>query len=222
MNMKYLFLALLAGFFSVHLYHSWTDERKKRAITKPFLLPMIILYYVFSVETINWVLIVALVTSWIGDILLIPKGIKWFASGGISFLISHIAFIFVYLPQIDFSVVNWFIVAPVACAYVAVVVWIFRLLIPHNDNKPLFGAMVFYILANATMNLFALMQLLSNPCAGSIVAYIGAVLFFISDSSLFLCNFHPNREFVFKRHFTVMLTYVLGEFLITQGMIMLA
>ena len=220
--MNYVFLGLLAVFFAVHLYHSWTDERKKRAVTKPFLLPLIILYYVFSVETINWVLIVALVTSWIGDVLLIPKGIKWFASGGISFLVSHIAFICVYFPNVVFSSVKYYIVAPVALVYICVIVWLFKTLLPHNNNKPLFGAMAFYILANATMNVFALMQLLSNPCAGTVVAYIGAVLFFASDTSLFLVDFHPNRNFIFKRHFTVMLTYVLGELLITQGILMIS
>ena len=71
------------------------------------------------------------------------------------------------------------------------------------------------------MNVFAFMQLLSDPCLASAIAYIGAVLFFISDCSLFFVKFHKNRNIIFKRHFTVMLTYVLGEFLITQGVMML-
>ena len=220
--MNYLFLALLAVFFVVHLYHSWTDERKKRAITKPFLLPMIILYYVFSVSEINWILIVALVTSWIGDVLLIPKGIKWFASGGISFLVSHIAFIFVYVNNIKFSDVELSLVIPVAVIYVAVAAIIFKILIPHNNNKPLFAAMGFYILANATMNIFAFMQMITLKTPGAIIAYLGAFLFFCSDCSLFVVDFHPKRDMIFKRHFTVMLTYVLGELLITQGILMIA
>lgn len=222
--MKFIVLVLLAGFTLVHLYHSWTDERKKRAVTKPFLLPLIAVYYMVAtadVSKFNWVLLVALATSWIGDVLLIPKGLKWFTAGGISFLISHITFICVYVPNVTFSLVKWYIVAPVAVAYLAVIVWVFKTLLPHNNNKPLFAAMALYIVANASMNMFALMQLISNPCPGTIVAYIGAAFFFVSDCSLFCCDFHPNRNFVFKRHFTVMLTYVIGEFLITQGMMMI-
>ena len=36
--MKYLFLILFFLFSSIHLVHSWQDDSKKRAITKPFLL----------------------------------------------------------------------------------------------------------------------------------------------------------------------------------------
>ena len=219
--LKYVFLALLAVFTFIHLYHSWTNERKKRAITKPFLLPLIILYYLFSVAQVNWILVAALITSWIGDVLLIPKGTKWFLAGGISFLISHITFICVYIGNVDFAAVNFFNVVPVALLYIAAAALIFKTLLPHADNKPLFGAMAFYILTNATMNIFALMQLLTLKNPGAVVAYIGAVLFYCSDCSLFLVDFHPKKDLVFKRHFTVMLTYVIGEFLITQGILMI-
>ena len=64
------------------------------------------------------------------------------------------------------------------------------------------------------------------PCcgensAGAAVAYVGAVLFFISDCTLFLVRYHKNKDLIFKRHFTVMLTYIVGELLITQGVLML-
>jgi hypothetical protein len=57
--------------------------------------------------------------------------------------------------------------------------------------------------------------------AGSVVAYIGAVSFFVSDCTLYLVRYHDNKELIFKKHFTVMLTYLLGEALITVGMLML-
>lgn len=223
--MNYIFLCLLAVFTAVHLYHSWTDQSKKRPYTKPFLLPLIILYYIFSIKgvaSVNTYLIIALVTSWIGDVLLIPKGMKWFALGGISFLVSHITFIYIYISNINFESVNIALIIPAALLYLLVVILIFRTLIPHGDNKPLFIAMALYLIANGTMNIFALMQLISNPGIATITAYIGAALFFISDCSLFLLKFHPKKDLVFKKHFTVMLTYVIGELLITQGIIFLA
>ena len=81
--------------------------------------------------------------------------------------------------------------------------------------------MYFYLLSNSTMNVFSLMQLTSLRSAGAAVAYVGAVLFFISDCTLFLVRYHKNKDLIFKRHFTVMLTYILGELLITQGVLML-
>ena len=57
--------------------------------------------------------------------------------------------------------------------------------------------------------------------AGSIVAYVGAVFFFISDCTLYLVRYHDNKDLIFRKHFTVMLTYLLGEALITIGMLMI-
>jgi uncharacterized membrane protein YhhN len=56
---------------------------------------------------------------------------------------------------------------------------------------------------------------------GAAVAFAGAVLFFASDCTLFLVRYHDNENLVFRKHFTVMLTYLLAEFLITFGMILI-
>lgn len=220
----YIFPALLVIFSTIHLIDSYKDDEKKRPRTKGLLLPMIIGYYLsannFHIEgTTSWVLILALVTSWIGDVLLIPKGTKWFVAGGISFLVAHFSLIFVYVPQVNFASVNWLFVAPLAIAYYAVVIRILVLLKPEAQSW-MFVPLLLYLLGNATMNVFAFMQLLSNPCAGSVIAYIGAAFFFVSDCSLYL-NKYYKKPIVYKKHFTIMLTYILGEFLITQGMLML-
>ena len=84
------------------------------------------------------------------------------------------------------------------------------------------AVMYIYLLANSTMNVFAFMQMVTTMHPGAIVAYIGAVLFFISDCTLFLVRYYEPKRLIFKDHFTVMLTYIVGEFLITQGILMLA
>lgn len=220
-NIRYLFLAFLVVFSAIHLKDSYQDNAKKRPLTKPFLLPMIILYYLFSTNAPSWVLIVALVTSWLGDVLLIPKSQKWFLAGGISFLLSHISFICVYAPNVAFANVNVFIVIPIALCYIGVIVFVFKKLW-KTVSKSMKIPMVLYLITNGTMNIFALMQLISSPSVGSAVAYCGAVLFFISDCTLYFVRFYPKKDVIFKRHFTVMFTYILGEFLIAQGVLLLA
>lgn len=217
--MKYVFLGLLAGFTAAHLYYSWKDEKKGRAVTKPFLLIMILLYYIVSAETVLLWLVFALVTSWLGDVLLIPQGTKWFISGGFSFFVSHFLFMAVYFTRIDFKAVPWIPTILLAAVYFAIAAKIIKML--HDTTpKEMRIAMYGYLIANSSMNAFAFMQMMTNMSAGSVVAYIGAVLFFISDCSLFLVRYY-DKPVVFKKHFTVMLTYVLGEFLITQGVLML-
>lgn len=218
--MKYLYLVLLVGVSAVHLYDSWRDDALRRAKTKPFLLPLIILYYFACADKISWLLVAALAASWLGDVLLIPKGNAWFTAGGISFMLAHFLFIGVYAVRISFTAVKWAAVIPAALLYYAVSALIIYKLTPTTPKKMQIPMYV-YLLANSTMNVFSLMQLMSGVSAGTVVAYIGAVLFFISDCTLFLVRYYKNKNLIFKKHFTVMLTYIAGEFMITQGILML-
>ena len=215
---QYIFLGLFILASVIHLFHSWSDDPKRR-YSKPFLLACLALFYCFATKEINWILVAALVTSWLGDVLLIPKGTKWFVAGGISFLICHVFFVFVYFPQVIWQNAIWWIVIPAAILYYGISV---RVTLSVRKNVPIMVLipMILYLIMNSTMNLFALMQLMSLRSAGSIVAYIGAVLFFISDCTLYLVRYHDNKNLIFRKHFTVMLTYLAGEALITIGMLM--
>ena len=217
--MKYLFLALFVFFSVVHLIDCFCDNGKSPK-TKPFLVPLILCWYLFSVQAPSWLLIAALFTSWLGDVLLMPSGTKFFLSGGIAFAVSHVFFILVYSGNVDFAAVKPLIVIPAALVYAALIAWTFYMLRRYLDPFMKFG-MPFYLLINAAMNLFALMQLISRPCLGSAIAYVGAILFLISDVVLFLSRYHENKNLVPKRHFVIMFTYILAEFLITQGMLLL-
>lgn len=219
--MEYVFSGLFGGASAVHLYYSWRDNRRGRAATKPLLLLLLALYYVFSADTLSVVLLLALLTSWLGDVLLIPKGHIWFSLGGMSFMASHFLFIAVYIERIDFTLVPWLPVILAAIVYCSVAAAIIRK-VWKTTPKLMRAVMYIYLLANSAMNAFALMMLLTTGAAGAAVAYIGALLFFVSDCCLFLVRYYPAKQLVFRGHFTVMLTYLAGELLITQGMLMLA
>ena len=221
----YAFLILFFVFSGIHLYDSWKDDAAARKKTKPFLLIFLILFYVTAAQRhggIEYHLLLALVTSWLGDVLLMPKGHHWFALGGVSFGASHVFFILVYAANIVFEGMNWWIVIPVALLYFAVAFAVIFVVQPTTP-KIMVGPMYIYLLANATMNSFALMQLITHRSAGAVVAYIGALLFFISDCTLFLVRYYKkNEDLIFHKHFTVMLTYLFGELLIVVGMLMQA
>lgn len=217
---SHLILLLFIIAASIHLYYSWKDEEKGRAVTKPFLLILLVLYYVLSANPIFWLLFTALITSWLGDVLLIPKGNGWFFAGGIFFMVSHICFILIYVRKINWNDVVWPIIIILALIYLGAACIIVKQIWDYVPNLLIFP-MLFYMIANSIMNLFAMMQFMTLKNPGAMVAYLGAMLFFISDCSLYLVRYHHNPDVIFKRHFTVMLTYLLGEFLITQGILML-
>lgn len=216
--MKILFLILFIAVSVVHLAASFVSNKKLRAVTKGFILLFLLLYYLFAAETKNGVLIAAIATSWLGDVLLIPPGNGWFAAGGISFMISHFCFIAVYVLKVSFSLVNPVFTVFAGLVYVLLIALVFKALKPTTPKK-LYGGMIFYLSCNAAMNLFAFMLLLSNPCLATALTYVGAVFFFASDSLLFLTKFY--KKPMWRDHFPVMITYIIAEFLITQGIMML-
>ena len=200
----------------VHLYASAKKNKKLRNVTKPFILISLLGYYAASTVDVRLTVVLALIFSWIGDLLLIPNGVKWFTMGGISFMISHAFFALSYYPAIDFSCINPVVIAVLAVIYITAVVIIFKKLRPHLP-KPLFYPMFLYLLINGTMNCFAIFRMLTATYLPTILTCIGAVLFFISDTTLFFVRF--NKESKIKTHFWVMLTYSIGEFLIVCGLI---
>lgn len=221
----YLYLGIFIAFTAVHLYGSYIKRDSLRAPTKPVILLAILGMYLEWVHFHNVdpsvFVVLALFMSWLGDVLLIPKGIKWFTMGGISFWISHFFFILAYWESgIVFSALNPLLVVLIAVLYATAACLLFAKLKPSLP-KPLFYPMFFYLLANGAMNAFAWFRLLSGSCSltSGLVTGVGALLFFISDSSLFFVRFDKNSRF--KSHFPVMLTYSIGEFLIVLGLMLL-
>ena len=216
--MKSVFLLAFIAVSAVHLYASYKQDKKLRAGTKVFILLSLLGWYCCSVERVSMLVVAALLTSWLGDVLLIPQGKKWFVFGGISFMASHICFVLTYNANVRFASLPLTAVILAAIVYATAVCLVFRGLKAHLP-KILFYPMFLYLLINGTMNCFAFYQLLSVPCLATAITFVGAMLFFASDSLLFYVRFKKDTRL--KTHFPVMITYILGEFLIVLGIIML-
>ncbi len=215
-KLAYCILAAFCVCAAIHLVRCWQGSPKS-ARTKPLLVSLLVLFYAFAGPSPSTWLLAALAASWLGDVLLMPKGNRWFIAGGISFLASHVLFIFVYLPHINRAAVPVWAVAAAAAAYIAVSAAVMRAIwsdTPGGMRVPMF----LYLAANSTMNVFALMMLLSAPGADAALAMAGAVMFFASDCVLFLSRYWTKKDRIPKRGFIIMLTYIAGEALITLGM----
>lgn len=214
--MKVLSLIIFFLSTTIHLYGSLKKIQKIRNYTKPFILLSLIIFYILAAKEVRWTIILALIFSWIGDLFLIIPGVKYFTIGGISFMISHLFFIAGYHSDVVFSSVNTFVIIFLNIFFFITVSIIFKNLKPHLPKK-LFYPMYLYLFINGTMNMFAIFRYLSNYTSATLTTCIGAILFFISDSSLFFVRFDKNCKL--KTHFLVMLTYSIGELLIVLGLI---
>ena len=214
--MKYVFLAVFLVSTAVHLFASLRKDTRLRNMTKPFILLSLLGFYVLAARSVSAAVVLALLFSWLGDVLLIPKGIKWFTAGGIAFMISHAFFVAAYTKDVVFSRIPVFLIVLLAVFFAAAVAFIFSKLKPHLP-KALFYPMFLYLLINGTMNCFAIFRCVSAPSAATLTTAIGAALFFVSDTALFFVRFKKDSRL--KTHFLVMLTYSIGELLIVLGLI---
>ena len=214
--MKYDFLAVFLVSTAVHLYASLRKDTRLRNMTKPFILLSLLGFYVLAARSVSAAVVLALLFSWLGDVLLIPKGVKWFTAGGIAFMISHAFFVAAYTKDVVFSRIPVFLIVLLAVFFAAAVAFIFSKLKPHLP-KALFYPMFLYLLINGTMNCFAIFRCVSAPSAATLTTAIGAALFFVSDTALFFVRFKKDSRL--KTHFLVMLTYSIGEFLIVLGLL---
>lgn len=200
----------------IHLYASMVQNKKLRSITKVFILPLLILIYITSVNPIKPVFITALIFSWLGDLFLILKGHLFFSLGGISFCLAHIFFMITYYPYINIKGLYIAIICVAALIYISVVFIYFRKLKKYIP-KYLLIPMITYLIANASMNCFALAIFISKPNIITSIIYIGALLFFISDCNLFYVRFKVEEKK--QNHFVVMFSYIIAELLIVIGII---
>ena len=213
---KNVFLAVFVISTAVHLVASLRQDKKTRDITKPFILLSLLGFYLSAARSVSAAIVLALIFSWIGDILLIPNGVKWFTAGGISFMIRHAFFIAGYWKDVAFSKIPEWMIVLLVVFFAAAVFHIFSRLKPYLP-KALFYPMFLYLLINGAMNCFAIFRCVSLPTTATITTAVGAALFFISDTSLFFVRFKKDGRL--KTHFLVMLTYSVGEFLIVLGLL---
>ena len=215
--LQYPMLAMFVLATTVHLNASLKQNKMLRNKTKPFILIGLMGFYLGAANPVILSVVLALFFSWLGDMLLIPKGTKWFTAGGIAFMVSHAFFILSYVQDTDFGKIPLAVLILLPAAFIAASLVIFRFLRPHLP-KGLFYPMLFYLIINGAMNCFAWFRAITVGGAAGIITAVGALLFFVSDSSLFFVRFHKDSRL--KTHFLVMLTYSLGEFLIILGLIM--
>ena len=214
--MKYIFLAAFVIATAIHLYASIREDKKLRNVSKPFILAALLGFYVMGARLLSVAVILALFFCWVGDVLLIPEGIKWFTAGGVSFMIGHGFYIAGYNRDVVFSKIPVVLIVLFSALFAGAVAFIFnklRSLIP----KALFYPVLLYLIINGAMNCFAIFRCISTPSALTVITMIGAALFFISDTANFFVRF--DKESRLKTHFVVMLTYSIGELMIVLGLI---
>ena len=211
---KWIFLfiiVLLADLVAIYL-----EKDSMRYISKPLLMPMLVIYFVTMTKTIQssakkW-MILALLFSWAGDVLLMFESANpnFFIFGLVAFLLAHVFYIvlFDHIRVKEKFRQSLLPLLPIAVYYILLM----SLLQPHlgDMRKPvsIYGLIISIMLSFA----LDLWRLRDRAISFSII--FGALLFITSDSLLALNKFY--RQFD-HAGLAIMTTYGLAQLLITLG-----
>lgn len=182
-------------------------------MTKPLLIPLLLGFYLVSATEPNYLIILALVLGWLGDVFLLGSKTHWFLMGLLAFLGGHIMYSLAFaqnLPAVE-----------VFPAVAAGAVYLFMGLLGYRSLlRPGMGTLrlpvLLYILALISMSWLAALNWYSNPISGNTVILIGTWFFCLSDYLLGRRLVKPTEHL---SHLAVMLTYLLAQLLIIIGLV---
>ncbi len=217
--LKALFFLTAAGNLISHISSAvWLEYA-----TKPLL--MVLLLLIFTSSCVNQksaayrLTVLALLFSWFGDILLLfqSENDLFFMLGLAAFLIAQLFYIFVYrkirLPvepdrksRIFINVRIVFLILIGSALYSILFNHIGELQIP----------VAIYTMALIGMAITAVLRKGRTSDRSFLLVYMGALLFIMSDSMLAINQF---LEPIIYGRLLIMLTYILAQFLIVQGIL---
>jgi len=217
---KDLLLKTFAGFCVFYLLIVVIGREDIAWFLKPLLLPFLLLaVYQFEAFPTRNLLLVALTFSWIGDIILLFSERKeiFFILGLVSFLISHLVYIVLFLKQKSIrsylkNILFWF-------AVVAVFFYLDNLLgLLYPKLGPLKLPVTVYAITISVMLVVALKGYFSWAKPSNLLVLLGATAFVVSDSLLAVNKFY---EPIPQASFWIMSTYLVAQFSIVVGLLKL-
>ena len=187
------------------------DNSLWQTISKPLIIPALAAFYVAGSKSRNKLYILALIFSFLGDVLLLDKS-NLFLFGIAAFLITQLLYIAIFSKGLANSSVGKKIGAlfPFSLFFILLI----RILKPGLNDFLI--PVIIYGLAISLFGSVSLLRYLVKKNGTSMVLLIGAILFILSDSMIALNKFHEPRAYY---SVSIMLTYILAQYLISAYML---
>lgn len=205
-------LLFFAAVSIVHVLGILLKHDSLQLITKPLLIPLLIVLYKLSVEKVNKWYIIALVFSFLGDVFLMDKG-SYFIYGIASFLLTQLIYIRIVLGKLKPSKLIQKIIAIIPFS----VFFIVLIGLLKDNLDALFYPVIIYGIAISIFGMVSLLKYLTDKSIGSLYLLLGAVIFISSDSMIALNQFYEPKPFY---GLLIMITYIVAQYLIYRFMIL--
>jgi len=218
---EYIILVIFVIVAIIEVFGEFKENSKIIYVTKPFLMPLLIMYYIFgvietsSIVRVDWFIVIALIGGMGGDIFLMLKDEdKWFLPGMGSFLINQIFYIISFFLSIT--------------SYAAFNVWALFLIVPSllilfftvprfikNTGSMKIPVLV-YMAAILLMHISALLRIADLRLQGLpfIMIFIGSLSYVFSDASIATNKWAGEFK---NARVIILTTYILAQFYIVLG-----
>jgi len=187
------------------------DNSLWQTISNPIIIPALAAFYIAGSKSRNKLYILALIFSFLGDVLLLDKS-NLFLFGIAAFLITQLLYIAIFSKGLANSSLGKKIGAlfPFSLFFILLI----RILKPGLNDFLI--PVIIYGLAISLFGSVSLLRYLVKKNGTSMVLLIGAILFILSDSMIALNKFHEPRAYY---SVSIMLTYILAQYLISAYML---
>lgn len=179
-------------------------------ITKPLLMPMLLVVYLCGTTSPNWLIILALIFGFLGDTFLMGTG-SFFIAGLLSFLLGHLFYIIALLGSLSLTNIP-FIFYATALPYILCGIFIYKKLLPYLKSMKL--PVFLYVLIIVTMSFSSLLRIWTIRGYHFWLPFLGSILFITSDTIL---AFNEFKARIHNGDVYIMLTYITAQLLIVLG-----
>ena len=220
MKITHFFYAILVTYLlivTIHLYCCFHHHEDIRKFTKCLLMPFLALSYYLGCpkEKFSKVILFAILFGYLGDILLLIEGL--FLLGVVSFLVGHLLYIATFFAETGLKNYrkNLLVFLLVCVVYFYIETEVLGYFRPALVKFGLWGPLFVYTSILSALNISSALYAYCYRNIYSILAYIGSIIFYVSD-----CILAKQLFFEYNKYYqiSIMFTYILGQSLISLGM----
>lgn len=205
----FLYLFIIASIFEI--IAEYKEDKILIWITKPFILPFLFAYYLSLTKKLNYYFLVAIICSWIANLLFIENTLKWIIYGSIFFLVYRILIIFIVMNKVKMPSLVPLIIGSIPFVFIYATVC-FLSFEAMGDNIYLFlihGIFTIF-LGGLSLGNYIMISNKSN-----LVLFLSTILFALTQFVFVLKVYYEDANIF---HALAMIMFVIGQFLVTKFM----
>jgi uncharacterized membrane protein YhhN len=183
-----------------------------KTIAKPMLLTLLVVVYLASVKKPIFWYVLGLFFCFVGDVLLMFSGANFFMYGLSAFLFGHL----VYIKVTSSFLPNDLTVKMISSAFPFVVFFAVLMYLIYSNLGGMLIPVTVYGITISTFGSVALLNYRNEKSTENLWLLVGALLFLLSDSLIALNKFYEPHDIY---GVSIMITYILAQFLICKAMI---